>query len=484
MNQASIRKNFIFLSLYKVFELLLPFLTSPLLARRLGAEAFGIYTYIDAVVSFWVVFAELGVFRYGMREIAKVRHKQNELNETYSSIFIVHFINGMLFTIIYIIYVLCTKNDDFIRLLFLIQTVAIISNAIDNLFLYVGVEDIKAASLRDFFVKIVILCSVYFFVLTPDDLIVYSVLMTGVPVLCKLFLLWYARKYVCFVIPSFSKIKSKIRPMITLTIPALAGVAYTAVDRVFLGWFSNASSVAFYTCATKVLVPRTIISTLGTVLCPRIANEYSRGNMMSARKLMEQSLLVSLILSYGLMAGMAGVAPYFAPWFWGESFSICGDLMIGLSFSIPFWCIGEVIRNQVLLPLGYDRSYTAAFVSGLSVNIVANFFLIPLYGAMGAVFATVLSEIFMGGYQVVSAKNIFDIRKTLVKSIPYFFISLLVYFFMWCIGGSVTKTLGVNLCILTSFGCISYALLIILYETFNNEKIFLDELVKYMKRSR
>ena len=65
MKLKSVKLNFIYLSLYKMLELLLPLVTSPLLSRRLGAEALGIYSYTYSIVSLFVVIAELGFYRYG-----------------------------------------------------------------------------------------------------------------------------------------------------------------------------------------------------------------------------------------------------------------------------------------------------------------------------------------------------------------------------------------------------------------------------------
>ncbi len=50
----NVKKNFFYLSVYKVFEMLLPLITSPLLSRKLGAEALGEYTYVYSVVSIFI----------------------------------------------------------------------------------------------------------------------------------------------------------------------------------------------------------------------------------------------------------------------------------------------------------------------------------------------------------------------------------------------------------------------------------------------
>ena len=135
--EGNVKKNFIFLSLYKLFEMLLPMITSPLLSRRLGAESLGKYTYYYSIVSMFVVVAELGSYKYGIREIAKVRENKKDLKRVYSEIFFTRFFNGLIVGIAYILFLYINKE------LYLIQismALFIISNMIDNSFLYIGIE--------------------------------------------------------------------------------------------------------------------------------------------------------------------------------------------------------------------------------------------------------------------------------------------------------------------------------------------------------
>lgn len=53
---SNIKKNFIYISVYNFLLMLLPIVTSPILSRRLGAELLGIYNYVDAIVSIFLVF--------------------------------------------------------------------------------------------------------------------------------------------------------------------------------------------------------------------------------------------------------------------------------------------------------------------------------------------------------------------------------------------------------------------------------------------
>ena len=121
-------------------------------------------------------------------------------------------------------------------------------------------------------------------------------------------------------------------------------------------------------CASKALIPRNIITALGTVLCPSIANLYASNQKEIAKQKITYSFTVSMIMALSFMFGISAIAQDFAPWFWGKSFVTCSPMLIGLSISIPIWTIGEVIRNQFLLPTGRDKEYTWVFVAGVITN--------------------------------------------------------------------------------------------------------------------
>ena len=189
-----IKQNFIYLSLYKIFELSLPLITSPLLARRLGAQALGIYAYTYSIVSIYVVIAELGVYRYGMREIAKVRDNQRKLNQAYTDIFFV--------LLIYIISMNILNVDN--KLIYLIQGGNIIANLMDNAFFYIGIEDIRDISIRDGAIKAVSFFGIVLLIKKPSDLVLYTSLMVMSSLLAKIIALVYAKKFAHFVRPQLS----------------------------------------------------------------------------------------------------------------------------------------------------------------------------------------------------------------------------------------------------------------------------------------
>lgn len=469
---TSIKKNFFYLSAYKMLEMLLPMITSPLLSRRLGAEALGTYTYVASIVSFFTTVAELGVYRYGMREIAKVRDNQELLNQTYSDIYITHAFNGGCVAAIYFLYVMFFVNPTY-KIYAFILGIAIIGNMLDNAFFYVGIENVKAVSVRDAIVKIAAFVLILILVKNPDDLIKYAILMVTTSLLGKLWGMIHARKYVKIIKPNVANCKVHYKPMAILMIPAIAAIIYQSMDKIMIGAIYNYEDVGYYECASKALIPRNIISALGTVLCPRIANLYSDKKRKEATSLFRNSMVISLIASYVFMFGISAVAREFAPWFWGDDFSVCAELLIGLSVSIPLWCVGEVIRNQFLLPTGRDNEYMLAFVIGVVVNAVANVLLIPNYGAKGAILATLLAELIMSLVQMWLVRKELPCWRMIGSTIPYFIIGVLMLIGVRGISGIIQGNLTVHLCIEVLLGGILFVTLSFLYEYITKKRILM-----------
>lgn len=477
---VSVKKNFIYLSMYKLFEMLLPMITSPILSRRLGATSLGIYTFNYSIVSMFVVVAELGCYRYGLREIAKVRDDKDRLQQTYSDIFFTHFFNGLIVLLFYLAMMLLSEENH--NIYYIIMVGFLISNMIDNSFLFVGIEKIGPLSIRDGMVKTITFVLIFLLVKKPTDLLIYTFIMVFGTLICKIVSLIYSQRFVKLKLPIIENCKMHYKPMAILMIPALAAVIYQSLDKIMIGWFYNNEDVGYYECASKALIPRNIISALGTVLCPRIANEYSSNNLDEAKKWIKLSFITSMIMSYAFSFGISAIANIFAPWFWGKEFDVCSKMLVGLSVTIPLWTIGEVIRNQYLLPIGKDYDYTISFGIGVALNIVANLLLIPKFGAMGAIVATIIAEFVMSAVQMWLVRKEIPVLKYLLQTIPYLFIALIMFILVKEIEINLTIDPGFKVVIESFFGTFIFVILSCIYEKMSNKYFLLTLIITKLKR--
>ena len=90
---GSLKKNFLYQTLYQVLIVILPLITAPYVARVLGVDNSGIYSFTHTIANYFFVFGMLGLEQYGNRSIAKVRDNQDELNRVFSELLVQHKIN-------------------------------------------------------------------------------------------------------------------------------------------------------------------------------------------------------------------------------------------------------------------------------------------------------------------------------------------------------------------------------------------------------
>ena len=105
MKEKSLKKNFIYNFLYQILAIIVPLITSPYLARTLGAKNIGIVSWTNSIAFYFGIFIMLGVENYGNREIAYVRNSRDERSKKFWSIYSCQIINFIIMLAIYFIYV-------------------------------------------------------------------------------------------------------------------------------------------------------------------------------------------------------------------------------------------------------------------------------------------------------------------------------------------------------------------------------------------
>ena len=80
-----------------------------------------------------------------------------------------------------------------------------------------------------------------------------------------------------------------------------------------------------------------------------------------------------------------------------------------------------------MIPHNMDIAYTIAVFLGALVNLAINWNFIPRYGAMGAVFGTIVTEILVCVAHIISVKKNVDTMKYIKICIPYILYGAFMY---------------------------------------------------------
>ncbi|MDE6784221.1 MAG: flippase [Ruminococcus sp.] len=389
--KSNIKKNFMYQMIYEVLVLILPFFTSPYIARVIGAEGLGIFSYSNSVAYYFVLLSMLGLKNHGNRAIASCRDHEYMLNYTFSNLLTLHVAVSLICSLAYIGYA-CTLQEG--RLYAFIQIFYVLSAIFDISWFYFGIEKFKTTVTRNVIIRLLNVFCVFAFVHDMDDLWKYCLIMAIGTFISQLSLWIPLHKYVRIIKPEWKGIREHIKPMFILFIPAIAVSLYKYMDKIMIGILSDKTELGYYENAEKVVnIPMTIISSFGTVMLPKMSNLSAKSDSRTSRYYMGISMKYVMWLAFALSFGLCGVGTVFAPMFWGKTFTESGILIMMLSATIPFMSFANVIRTQYLIPNQRDKEYVSSVVCGAIINLIINTLLISTMGARGASIGTVAAEV-------------------------------------------------------------------------------------------
>ncbi len=109
-SQKSVKKNYLYSSLYQILLIILPLITAPHISRVLGSDGVGMYSYTYSISSCFAMFGMLGVTTYGSRIISSNRDDTNKISELFFDIWTIQLMLTLIVTIVYVIYILTISN--------------------------------------------------------------------------------------------------------------------------------------------------------------------------------------------------------------------------------------------------------------------------------------------------------------------------------------------------------------------------------------
>lgn len=426
MKMKKVKINFLYNIVYQLLVLIIPLITAPYLSRVIGASGVGIYSYTYSIVYYFILLVLLGVNNYGNRSIAKVRNNKDKLSKTFCSIYLFQLIMGIIMLFFYIMYVTLISNNY--TSIAWIETLFIISAMIDINWFYFGLEEFKVTITRNMCIKVLSVILILIFVKAKGDLWKYTLIMSSTTLISQLILWSFICKKINFVKVSKHDILKHIKPNLILFIPVVAVSLYKIMDKIMLGSMSSVIEVGYYENAEKIIsVPLTFITSLGTVMLPRISNILANGNIDKVNKYINKSISFVMFLSFAMCFGLIAVGYNFAPIYFGESFQKTGILIMLLSVTLPFLSFANVLRTQYLIPNENDKVYIVSVSLGALINLIMNFIFIPRYYSIGACIGTIAAEFAVMFYQAMAVRKELDIKKYIKNIIPFFIKSLIMF---------------------------------------------------------
>ena len=419
MALKNIKINYIFNVAYQILTLLTPLITAPYLSRVLQPDGIGSVSFAESIVSYFLLFAVMGISTYGQREISYVQNDPEKRSKVFWNTKILSFITSGNVIVVYLIFAAFQRENS---TFYIILTLNLVSAFFDITWFFQGMEDFAKTVTRNAIFKILNIVYIFIFIKDKADLNLYVFGIGFFAAIGNLSLWAYLPKYIKKV--SFSELKpfKDLKVVWSLFIPTIAIQIYTVLDKTMIGLITdNSYENGYYEQALKISkMLLTIVSSLIAVMIPRMGLLFEQNKIDEIQRYMYRSYRFVWFLGIPLCFGMIMSSDNFVPWFFGSGYEKVSLLLKILPLLILAIGINSVTGGQLMIPSKRENLFSVTVIVGAVLNIILNSVLIYFFKSVGAAIASVAAETTIAIVQLIFVRKEISVKKVILQGVPYF----------------------------------------------------------------
>ncbi len=415
MKQKSIKLNFIMNAILSVSGFIFPLISFPYVSRILLPEGTGRVNFATSLISYFCMLAMLGVPTYGIRACAQVRDDKIKLSRTAHELLFINLIMSLVSYAILAGALLFVPRLFEDRLLYIIVSATILFTAIGMEWLFRALEQYSYITIRSLIFKAIAVIAMFLLIHEQKDYVIYGGISIFAASASNILNFFHARKYIFMHPVGEYHISRHFKPVLVFFAMACATTIYTNLDNVMLGFMTSNTEVGFYTAAVKIkVVLVAVVTSLGNVLLPRVSYYIQKGMMEEFGRVCRKALNFVFLFATPLTLYFILFAKNGIYLLSGTAFD--GAIMPMQIIMPTVLLIGftGIMGIQVLVPLGKEKYVLYSEIAGAVVDLILNWFLIPVLGASGAAIGTLVAEF------VVFCFQFYVLRKDLLETFKSF----------------------------------------------------------------
>ncbi len=461
-----IAKNTLALLASEVIVRIFTFVITLLIARRLGAESFGRYSFTLAFVALFTVFTDLGINTLVIRNVARRR----ELAAKYLDNFILlKLLLGLsTFCLIFLLTQFVGKVSEDNILVYLAATWLIL----DSINMMIKAM-FKAFEIMEYSALVTIVEKTIFFslciwvLLSSIEAKLFFIIAAypfagALTVVLGLFILNRKITKISFEI-DMGFCKDMLKEGWPFAAMGMFGATYLYLDKVILKLIGGNEIVGWYSAGSRLFLTIYAVQSFYYQALFPVASKFFKESPESLTVLLERTSRLILAYTIPLTAGAIVLASFLIRLFYGLEYDSTVPVFQILLINIVVKGVNALYGGTILLVSDRQKDFMKAMGWGALMNILLNLLLIPLLSLKGAAIATVCSEAMVAIYSYVKAKKVLDIevRKFALKPI----LSSLLMVLILCIFPVR------NVLLLMFLGVFSFSLLMFLFKGITTDDI-------------
>ncbi len=394
MKKHSLEFNMVIDAVNGILGILFPLITFPYVSRILGVENLGKFNFSSSFISYFVLFANLGISVYAIREGAKIRNNKKEFEKFISEIFSINLVSMTVSYIMLLTCCLAVKPLGPYVVIIGILSIQIFLKIIGVTWIFSIFEQYLYKTMISVLMYVVSLVCLFIFVKDSSDLYWYAAVNVTSIGASELVNFFHARKLCKIRVTRKLELKKHMKPILLLFAMSLAVSVYVSSDTIILGFLCDDYAVGIYAVSTRVYtILKTIVSSVVTVSIPRMASLAKENRpteeFLSVGQNIYNTLLTVLIPT---ICGICLLRKEVICLISGSSYLEAHVSLMILAFAL-FFCLGVYFWGQAILVVLNKENilFTATVISAL-LNIILNMIMIPVWKQNAAAFTTLMSE--------------------------------------------------------------------------------------------
>ncbi|WP_367757292.1 oligosaccharide flippase family protein [Flavobacterium sp. WC2430] len=401
-------ENYFFMTVLQLLNSLFYIIIYPFVIRKLGAENYGTYVFSLSIITYFIVLISFGFDLPSLNKISKEPKNFELKSKTISDVLtskLYLFIGSsvLFFSVLFFVQSL----EKYSAILFIVYFQTILSVLVPTWY-FQGVQKMKIVTYFQIIFKVFSLPFIFFFISSPNDLDLFSIIMTlstlfsGISIFC----------YLLFVeklnmrLTSFIEVKKTILEALPFFWSSSTSIIRQQSTNIIIGVFIGMNGVAYFDLASKlILLPQSLAMSINGALFPKV---------VSSEKINKS--LVKKIINYEIYFGLfvivmiALFAKYAILFLGGQSMMPAYNLTLMLSVTILTWLVVGCYINFIFVPQNkyYFITYNqfVAFFVYILVSLIGVLIYKDIYVIVIATVISGISEVFYCKY-VISKNKLF-----------------------------------------------------------------------------
>jgi PST family polysaccharide transporter len=246
--------NFFYIGLIKFLNIGSKYILVAYLIRILGENGYGILTWVDSIVQYFIMLINFGFDLYAAKYVVENKSNPKRLNEVISSIY---YIKSILFLLCFLLLIPLSFNlqiNSYINIVSLMLILGL-GEVLMPIWFFQGIEKMKTVTILTFVTKILLVLLTIFFIKERNDLNLYIVFLVVTNAVWGIFGFLKMKKEIQFEFIAISKITliKYLREGYLFFIGKVSMFMFNMGTLFIIGYFYSKGNVAGFDIIIKIV---------------------------------------------------------------------------------------------------------------------------------------------------------------------------------------------------------------------------------------